>query len=207
MRQGLDWSWNFGSPDWPKFGVRAWQWHDVEASAPGDQGQWLDLVVPWVSSAGLGTAGRSWWLDLATGMDWGWGGGQMAQTQPERNYNFFYFIVSSFSFDLGRFLLFLWVITWAKVCSFTIRNVGFSSWLFANFLVYCFCELFWRIFQLCNCTEYLFSIWFKRQNCCCFYFETAAKRLSPISCCLERGGCYRNRRDSQCSTCHSLTGL
>ena len=30
VRQGQDRSWHFGSPDWPKFVVRAWQWREVE---------------------------------------------------------------------------------------------------------------------------------------------------------------------------------
>ena len=179
VRQGLDWSWNFGSPDWPKFGVRAWQWHDVEASAPGDQGQWYDLVVPWVGSGGLGTAERSWWLDLATGMDWGWGRGQMAQTQPERNYNFFYFIVSSFSFDLGRFLLFLWVITWAKVCSFTIRKVGFISWLFA---------IFWFIVFVSCSEEYLNCV--TVQNVC-FQYDLKGKIVVVFTLKQQLSDCPR----------------
>ena len=54
VRQGQDRSWNFGSPDWPKFVVRAWQWREVEI--------YKKRLLPMIGgSAGLGAAqGTSW---------------------------------------------------------------------------------------------------------------------------------------------------
>ena len=70
--QGQDRSWNFGSPDWPKFVVRAWQWREVDI--------YKKRLLPMIGgSAGLGAAQGTWWLDLVTGMEWCWGEGQTAR--------------------------------------------------------------------------------------------------------------------------------
>ena len=69
----------------PKFVLRAWQWCEVES--------YKKRLSPMIGgSAGLGAARRSWWLDMATGMDWGWGGGQMGEILPEWNKDYFCFI-------------------------------------------------------------------------------------------------------------------
>ena len=58
VRQGQDRSWNFGSPDWPKFVVRAWQWREVEiykkASVPNFRGQCWTWRCPGNLVAGPG---------------------------------------------------------------------------------------------------------------------------------------------------------
>ena len=46
MRQGQDRSLNFGSPDWPKFVVRAWQWREVEIYKKRLLPAVLDLALP-----------------------------------------------------------------------------------------------------------------------------------------------------------------
>ena len=72
VRQGQDRSWNFGSPDWPKFVVRAWQWREVEI--------YKKRLLPMIGgSAGLGAARGTSWLELVTGMEWCWGEGQTAR--------------------------------------------------------------------------------------------------------------------------------